>query len=71
MVAFQSAFRVEIYQNDVFFILKKLFLKSAHQNDSKHTKKIILVKKMNFLGTRFTTRFQTAKQLHWGICIVF
>jgi hypothetical protein len=24
----------------IFFILKKLFLKSAHQNDSKHIKKI-------------------------------
>jgi hypothetical protein len=40
-IAFQSAFRVEMHQNDVFFIKKKLFLRSAHQNDPKHTKKYI------------------------------
>jgi len=39
-VTFQSIFRVEIHQNNIFFILKKLFLKSAHQNDPKYTKKI-------------------------------
>jgi hypothetical protein len=33
-------------QNNIFFIFKKLFLISAHQNDSKHKKKI------NFLETR-------------------
>jgi len=37
-VAFQSTFRAEMHQNDVFFIFKKLFLRSAHQNNSKHTK---------------------------------
>jgi hypothetical protein len=26
--------------NDIFFIFKKLFLTSAHQNDSKHTNHI-------------------------------
>jgi hypothetical protein len=33
------AFRVEMHQNDVFFIFKKVFLRSAHQNDPKHKKK--------------------------------
>jgi hypothetical protein len=37
VVAFQSAFHVEMYQNDFFYFLK-LFLRSAHQ--TKHTKKI-------------------------------
>jgi hypothetical protein len=39
-VAFQSAFHSEMHQNDVFLFLKKLFLRSTHQNDSKYTKKI-------------------------------
>jgi hypothetical protein len=30
-VAFQSAFYLEMHQNNIFFILKKLFLISAHQ----------------------------------------
>ena len=34
-------FRVEIYQNNIFFIFKKLFLRSAHQNDSKYIKNLI------------------------------
>jgi hypothetical protein len=37
--AFQSVFHAKIHQNDVFFIFKKSFLRSAHQNDSKHKKK--------------------------------
>jgi hypothetical protein len=37
VVAFQSAFHVEMYQNNFFYFLK-LFLRSAHQ--TKHTKKI-------------------------------
>jgi len=39
-VAFQITFCAEMHANDVFFILKKLFLISAHQNDQKHTKHI-------------------------------
>jgi hypothetical protein len=31
-VAFQSVFHLEMYQNNIFFILKKSFLTSAHQN---------------------------------------
>jgi hypothetical protein len=34
-VAFQITFRVKMYANNVFFIFKKLFLISAHQNDMK------------------------------------
>jgi hypothetical protein len=37
-VAFQSVFRAEMHQNDVFSFFKKLFLRSAHQNDPKHKK---------------------------------
>jgi hypothetical protein len=39
-VVFQNVFHVEIHQNDIFFIFKKLFLKSTHQNNSKHKKQI-------------------------------
>jgi hypothetical protein len=39
-VAFQITFHAEIYANDSFFIFKKLFLISAHQNDLKQTKYI-------------------------------
>jgi len=42
VVAFQSAFHLEIYQNNIFFIFKKLFLTSAHQNDPKTLKNINL-----------------------------
>jgi hypothetical protein len=34
-VAFQITFYLEIYQNNIFFIFKKLFLISTHQNDLK------------------------------------
>jgi hypothetical protein len=43
-VVFLNVFRAKIYQNNVFLVFKKLFLKSAHQNDSKHTKKLIFNK---------------------------
>ena len=35
-VAFESGFRLEMYQNDIFF--KKSFLTSAHENDLKTLK---------------------------------
>jgi hypothetical protein len=38
-VTFQNTFRAEMNQNDIFFIFKKLFLRLAHQNDPKNTKK--------------------------------
>jgi hypothetical protein len=37
--AFQSTFHLQIYQNNIFFIFLKLFLKSEHQNDLKTLKK--------------------------------
>jgi hypothetical protein len=33
-------FCAEMYQNDVFLFFKKLFLRSTHQNNPKHKKKI-------------------------------
>ena len=39
-VAFQSVFRTEMYQNDIFLFFKKLFLKLVYQNDPKYIKKI-------------------------------
>jgi hypothetical protein len=42
-VAFQSAFHLEMHQNK-FFIFKKLFLISAHQNNPKILKYINLKK---------------------------
>jgi hypothetical protein len=44
-VTFQNIFRIEIYQNNIFFILKNLLLRSAHQNDPKHIKKLFFSKK--------------------------
>jgi len=38
-VAVQSIFYLEMYQNNIFFILKKLFLRSTDQNDLKILKK--------------------------------
>jgi hypothetical protein len=35
VIAFQSVFYLEKYTNNIFFIFKKLFLRSAHQNDLK------------------------------------
>ena len=37
-VVFRITFRAEMHANGVFLFLKKLFLTSAHQNDSKHIK---------------------------------
>ena len=52
-VAFQSVFHSEIYQNNIFFIFKKLFLIWAYQTDLKTLKNINLkqikkYKKFNF-----------------------
>jgi hypothetical protein len=41
-VAFQSVFHSEMHQNNKFFIFKKLFLTSAHQNNLKTPKNINL-----------------------------
>jgi hypothetical protein len=37
---FKVFFHAEMNQNNIFFILKKLFLRSAHQNDPNTYKKI-------------------------------
>jgi hypothetical protein len=42
VVVFQSVFHLKMYQNNIFFIFKKLFLKSALQNDLKTLKNINL-----------------------------
>ena len=47
-VADQSFFYSEIYQNNIFLFLKKLFLISVHQNDMKILKKL-KQKKFKFL----------------------
>jgi hypothetical protein len=39
-VAFQITFHAEMHANDIFFIFKKLFLISAHQNNPKHANHI-------------------------------
>jgi len=41
-VVFQSVFHLKMYQNNIFFIFKNLFLRSAHQNDLKTPKNINL-----------------------------
>jgi len=41
-VTFQIIFRLEMYQNNIFFIFKKLFLTKSNQNDLKIYIKIIL-----------------------------
>jgi hypothetical protein len=48
VIVFQSVFRAEIHQNDIFFIFLKLFFRAAHQNNPKHIKKLIFNKKLNF-----------------------
>jgi hypothetical protein len=40
-IAFQSALYLKMHQKIIFFIFKKLFLISAHQNDLK-TPKILI-----------------------------
>jgi hypothetical protein len=40
-VVFQSVFHSEMYQNNIFFIFKKLFFISAHQNNLKTSKILI------------------------------
>jgi hypothetical protein len=47
------------YIKIIFFILKKLFLKSAHQNNLKHKKIKFLIKKNNFFQNTVHPRVQT------------
>jgi hypothetical protein len=46
MIAVQSIFYLEMYQNNIFFIFKKLLFTSTHQNDLKTYKKIKFLKNM-------------------------
>jgi hypothetical protein len=52
------AFYPEIYENDIFFIFKKLFLISSHQNDLKILKKNINLK---YRKKKFKNIFKTQK----------
>jgi hypothetical protein len=53
-VVFQSIFRAEIYQNNIFYFFK-LFLRSAHQNDLKYKKKIEIILQKPFPSFVFPT----------------
>jgi hypothetical protein len=44
VIVFSNVFHPEMHQNVIFFIFKKLFLKSVHQNDSKQIKTYFLTK---------------------------
>ena len=57
VVAFQNAFYLEMHQNNIFFIFKKLFLTSAHQNYLKTLKNIDLI----FLKKKFKNIFKMQK----------
>jgi len=53
VVVFQNILHLEMYQNDVFFLIfKKLFLTPANQNDQKNIKKLILSKKIQIFMKR-------------------
>ena len=64
VVVFQTAFHLEIYQNNVFFFKKKSFLISAPKW-SKNTKKILIwskeknKKNLIFFKNAFETQKQT------------
>jgi hypothetical protein len=54
---------LKIHQNDIFFIFKKLFLISAHQNDQKTLKNINLKQRKNKkISNFFKNIFETQKQ---------
>jgi hypothetical protein len=63
MIAVQSAFRLEMYQNNIFFIFLKLFLISAHQNLKIYIKKFNK-KKSRFKKIRFIHYSQTDSISH-------
>jgi hypothetical protein len=62
VIAVQSIFRLEMYQDDVFLFFKIIFNISALKR-FKNTKKILILNKKNlkFLKTRVEQRFQTAQ----------
>jgi hypothetical protein len=62
VVVFQRVFRSKIYQNIIFFYLKKLFLTKAHQNDPKNIKKIKFKQKNSiFLEISYPVAFPKFK----------
>ena len=62
VIAVQSIFRLEMYQDDVFLFFKIIFNISVLKR-FKNTKKILILNKKNlkFLKTRVEQRFQTAQ----------
>jgi hypothetical protein len=50
-------FYLEMYQNNIFFIFKKLFLILTHQNDLKTSKNINLKKKNKINSNFFKSAF--------------
>jgi hypothetical protein len=63
-VVAQSIFHLEMHQDDIFFIFKKLFLISAYQNNPKTIKNIKFKQKKNsnILETWVGPRFQTGPE---------
>jgi len=59
-VVFQNIFHSKIYQNNIFFIFKKLFLTSAHQNNQKISKKNINLKKKKYLFFKMLLKLSPA-----------
>ena len=69
VVTFQSAFRAEMHQNNIFLFFLKLFLRSAQRIKTiQNIKKILIFnkKKLNFYRTQFTTFLNGAK-LHLNL----
>jgi hypothetical protein len=62
VIAVQSIFRLEMYQDDVFLFFKIIFNISTLKR-FKNTKKILILNKKNLkiLKTRVELRFQTAQ----------
>jgi hypothetical protein len=68
-VAFQSAFRAEMHQNDVFFYFLKIIFEISTSKRSKTKKKLnFCKKKLIFLKTRFAPRSQTDTK---SLCLAY
>jgi hypothetical protein len=62
-VVFQTIFNLEMLQNNIFFILKKLLFTLAYQNDLKTQKKKIKVKTNSiFIKNTFKIQKQTGSK---------
>jgi hypothetical protein len=60
VVVFYNIFCLKLYQNNIFFILKNLFLTSAHQNNKKNNSN----KQINFL---YKKKKQVKQQLQTSV----